>query len=675
MRLADPPTRFKGKTADGRLLSMVNTPSGSPAGTCGNISIPGRRKRMTKADPSERPMTGTSRKQAWIAGFTVTAIVMHLGLRFGVGRTAPAVGLPLDELPLLAALAFGGVPLLLELGAKLLRREFGSDLLAGISIVTAALLGEYLAGALVVLMLSGGEALEAYAVRSASSVLEALARRMPSQAHRREDGRVLDVPVGAVAVGDTLIVFPHEVCPVDGTVVEGHGAMDESYLTGEPYVMSKTPGAPVLSGAINGEAALTVRADKPAADSRYAKIMEVMRASEQRRPRLRRLGDQLGAFYTPLAVAIALAAWAVSGEAVRFLAVLVVATPCPLLIAIPVAIIGAVSLSARRGIIVKDPAVLEKIDTCRTAIFDKTGTLTYGRPQLTEMLAGPGFEDKEVLALVAGLERYSKHPLAVAVLEAARSAGVPVLDASAVSERPGEGLRGTVAGRALQVTSRSKLVASHPEAGQDLPPAAGGLECVVLVDDRFAAALRFRDEPRAEGASFVRHLGPKHHFDRVLIVSGDRESEVRYLADRVGIREVYAGQSPEQKLALVRAETGKANTVFLGDGINDAPALTAATVGIAFGRNSDITAEAAGAVILDSLLQKVDEFLHISRRLRSVALQSAVGGIALSLAGMAAAAAGYLPPVAGAVLQEVIDVAAVVNALRVALPPKTLTDY
>jgi heavy metal translocating P-type ATPase len=439
--------------------------------------------------------------------------------------------------------------------------------------------------------------------------------------------------------------------------------------------MSKAPGAAVLSGAVNGDAALTIRADKRAADSRYAKIMQVMRASEQQRPRLRRLGDQLGAYYTPLAVALALAAWAVSGERLRFLAVLVVATPCPLIIAIPVAIIGSISLAARRGIIIKDPAVLEKVDTCHTAIFDKTGTLTYGQPELTEITLGPGFVDQEVLTLLASLERYSKHPLSAAILQAAGKAGVRLREASEISERPGEGLRGTVAGRVIQVTSRKKLTAQQPEVMSQLPPAVGGMECVVLIDQRYAAVFRFRDKPRDEGAPFIHHLRPKHHFDRVLLVSGDRESEVRYLADQVGIQEVYAAQTPEQKLEIVRRETGRANTIFLGDGINDAPALTAATVGIAFGQQNDITAEAAGAVVLDSSLQKVDEFLHVSRRLRTIALQSAVGGMALSLIGMLFAAAGYLPPVAGAILQEGIDVLAVVNALRVAIPPKHLTDY
>lgn len=620
-------------------------------------------------------MPAASRKQFAIAALAVASIALHLVLRFVVQSEYQLWGWPLEQLPLLAALALGGVPLVVELLIKLWQMEFGSDLIAGLSIITSIILGEYLAGTLVVLMLSGGAALEAYAVRSASSVLAALARRMPSQAHRRADGQLVDVPLEEIAVGDHLTILPHEICPVDGTVIEGHGVMDESYLTGEPYIMSKTPGSTVLSGAINGETALTIQADRRAVDSRYARIMEVMRASEQRRPRLRRLGDQLGAYYTPLAIAIALSAWAASGESIRFLAVLVVATPCPLLIAIPVAIIGSISLSARRGIIIKDPAVLEKIDTCRTAIFDKTGTLTYGEPRLTEILLASGFERGEVLRLLASVERYSKHPLATAIVNAAQCEEVPLLEATAVSERPGQGLQGTVAGRTIQVTSRNKLAAQHPEMESMLPPLAGGLECIVLIDGRYAATCRFRDEPREEGASFVQHLRPKHHFDRLMLVSGDRESEVRYLADRVGIREVRAAKSPEEKLEIVRQETAKANTVFLGDGINDAPAMTVATVGIAFGQNSDITAEAAGAVIMDTSLQKVDEFLHISRRLRSIALQSAVGGMALSLIGMVVAALGYLPPVAGAMVQEMIDLAAVVNALRVAISPRRLTDY
>jgi P-type E1-E2 ATPase len=294
---------------------------------------------------------------------------------------------------------------------------------------------------------------------------------------------------------------------------------------------------------------------------------------------------------------------------------------------------------------------------------------------LTDLACQPGFDPQEVLRLTASLEQYSKHPLAEAVRAEARERGLSLNDAAEIREPPGEGLTGVVNGKRIRVTNRKKLLAKRPELEAVIPATAGGLECVVLIDDVFAATFRFRDQPRIEGKSFIHHLKPKHQFQRVLLVSGDRESEVRYLAEAVGIDEVYASQSPEHKLALVRQLTVQDPTLFVGDGINDAPALTAATVGLAFGQHSDITAEAAGAVILESSLMKVDEFLHISRRLRTIALQSALGGMGLSVLGMLLAAGGWLTPVAGAIAQEVIDVLAVFNALRVALPPKTLSDY
>ncbi len=609
------------------------------------------------------------RKTTIIAALSLLAILLHLVLRFGFRSTAAV-----SNLPLLAILASGGLPLLYELGRKVWKREFGSDLLGGISIITSVLLGEYLAGSIIVLMLSGGEALESYALRSASSVLAALAKRMPSIAHRKQEAEIVDVALSEVAVGDTLVIYPHDICPVDGVVIEGHGMMDESYLTGEPFKITKTTGSTVISGAINGETVLTIHATQCAADSRYAKIMEVMRESEAKRPQLRRLGDQLGAIYTPVALTVAILAWIFSGESIRFLAVLVIATPCPLLLAIPIAIIGSISLCARRAIIVKSPVVLEQIAECRTAIFDKTGTLTYGEPKLTEQLPAPGFDQKEVLTLVASLERYSKHPLARAILGAAKEAKIQLPEATEVGEQPGQGLRGVVAGHAVMITSRNKWLAQKGADGSLLPPIAGGLECVVVIDQRYAAALRFRDAPRAESRSFVKHLGPKHRFERVMIVSGDRESEVHYLAEQVGITEIHAQQTPEQKLALVRAETAKAKTLYVGDGINDAPAMMAATVGMAIGQNSDVTAEAAGVVIMDNSLLKVDEFMHISRRMRIIALQSAVGGMALSVIGMVFAATGHLNPVAGAITQEIIDVLAVLNALRAAFPPRVMHD-
>jgi heavy metal translocating P-type ATPase len=575
------------------------------------------------------------------------------------------------QLPLLVVLLVGGIPLLVPLVRKLFALEFGSDHLAGISIVSSAILGEYLVGSIVILMLSGGTALEQIAKRRASSVLDALARRMPQTAHRKTEKGLSDVRLEDVAIGEMLVVLPHEICPVDGIVAEGQGKMNEAYLTGEPFEIEKTPGSDVLSGAVNGDTALQIRAGKLAVDSRYARIMKVMQEAEEHRPQIRRLGDKLGAWYTPIALLLAGAAWAVSGESHRFLGVLVVATPCPLLIAIPVAVIGAISLSARRGIIIKNPAILEQIDGCRTLVFDKTGTLTYGKPSVSEILCAPGFTRDEILGVTASLERYSKHPLSAAILNAAQQANLPVESVSEISERPGEGLTGTVGRRKVLITSRKKISAR----GLELPSMGAGLECLVLVDGEYAAMFRFLDTPRKDSQKFIGHLKPRHAVTRVLLVSGDRDEEVRRLASEIGINELHSAKSPEEKVTIVREEASKAPTLFLGDGINDAPAMQAATVGVAFGTQSDITAEAADAVILETSLSRVDELMHIARRMRRIALESAVGGMALSIIGMIAAALGYLPPIGGAVAQEAIDLAAVLNAVRVAAPPRFLTDF
>jgi heavy metal translocating P-type ATPase len=607
-----------------------------------------------------------SRNDSAIAVLAMVGIAAHLLLRF-VFRV-PALT---QFIPLYISLILGGIPLVFRLVRKILLRDFGSDLLAGLSIVVAVSMGQYLVGTIVVLMLSGGTALENFATRRASSVLEALASRMPHTAHRKTGSGITDIKIAEIVIGDILVIFPHEICPVDGTVLEGQGRMNEAYLTGEPFEISKTPGSEVLSGTVNGETALTIRAGRLPMDSRYAKIMHVMHETQQRRPRLRRLGDMLGAYYTPLAIALALLSWIASGEPHRFLAVLVIATPCPLLLAIPVAVIGAISLSARHSIIIKNPAVLEQIGQCATLIFDKTGTLTYGRPAVTEILCAAGRSEQDILRIAASLERYSKHPLAIAILEAASRANITLDAVTEVSEKQGEGLRGTVGGREVWITGRGK-VADREIA---LPIIAAGLECLVFVNGEYAALLRFRDVPRIEGRSFVDHLRPRHRVNRVLLVSGDRDSEVRYLADLVGIKEIHASKSPEEKVSIVRREAASAKTLFVGDGLNDAPAMQAATVGVAFGVGSDITAEAADAVILEASLGKVDELMHIGRRMRSIALLSAVGGMALSVIGMIAAALGLLSPIEGAIAQEVIDLAAVLNALRVAFPFDHITDF
>ncbi len=605
-------------------------------------------------------------KEACIAGFTLLAILLHILLKYALRLPAPA-----NDIPLFAALLVGGVPMVWELLKKLFKREFGSDLLAGVSILTAIALREYLVATIVVLMLSGGEALEEYATAKASSVLDALARRMPNVAHRKEASGLVDVKLADIRVGDELTVLPHEICPVDGVVLDGHGIMDEAYLTGEPYEISKTPGSLVISGAINGEKALVIRAERLAEDSRYARIMKVMHETEQQKPQLRRLGDQLGAWYTPIALGVAAVAALLTGQAERFLAVVVIATPCPLLLAIPTAIIGAISLAARRAIIIKNPAVLERIEKCHTLIFDKTGTLTYGRPNLTEIICAKDFERGEVLRYAASVEQYSKHPLAIAVVTAAKQEKIATLPVDKIREKPGEGLKGRIAGKLIEITGRKKVT----DCTLPLPELVSGLECLMFVEGRYAAAFRFHDAPRKDSASFIEHLKPKHGVRKVMLVSGDRESEVRYLAESVGITEVHAGKSPEEKVAIVKEETAKAETLFVGDGINDAPALMAATVGVAFGSQNDITTEAADAVVLEAALAKIDELMHIGQRMRRIALQSALGGMAASMVGMVAAAFGFLPPIWGAVGQELIDLLAVLNAVRVALPTDDLRDF
>jgi heavy metal translocating P-type ATPase len=572
---------------------------------------------------------------------------------------------------LCTAIACASFPLLISLVEQIMKGNFSVDLLAVLSIVTSVFLKQYWVAAIVVLMLSGGQALEAYATRRASSVLSALAKRMPQTAHRAGD-HSSEVAIDEIAIGEQLLVYPHEICPVDGIVVAGRGSMDESYLTGEPFLIAKAPGTTVLSGSINGNAALTIRATKRANDSRYAKIVKVLHASEENRPKIQRLGDRLGSWYTPSAVSIALASWFFSGQSERFLAVLVIATPCPLLISIPVAIIGAISVGARFGIIIKDPSILEKLESCHILIVDKTGTLTYGKPSLTSVTPLGAGSRELLLRYAASLERYSKHPLADAVITAAQAEGLSLLDVADVSEAPGSGLSGHIQQHLVSVTGRGKL---PTQMAEKMPPIAPGLECVLLVDGALAGIFHFRDEPRQESKSFLKHLGTKHSIKEVILLSGDRPTEVSLFAAGMGITEAYGGQSPEEKVAFVQRKTQQSRTLYLGDGINDAPAMMAATAGIALGVNSDITSEAAGAVILQSSLVSVDELMHIGRRMRRIALTSAVGGMSLSLLGMAAASLGLLNPIQGAIAQEIVDLLSILNSLRMVLPTGSLADF
>lgn len=607
-----------------------------------------------------------SQWQSFIAVLSLMAIGLYLILS--------SLNTAFTNVPLLVLIIIGGIPLFLQIFLKLLRGNFGADSLAAIALVTGIILQQYLAASLIILMLASGQTLERYARHKASSVLLALVRRMPAIAHRKINSEIEDIPLVDININDEIVIYPHETCPVDGIVIEGNGSMDESYLTGEPYQISKAPGASVLSGAINGEAVLIIKAAKLPVDSRYAIIVKVLEEAEQKRPSIRRLGDQIGAIFAPVALLFAVSAWYFTNDAIRFLAVLVIATPCPLLIAIPITIISAISRAAKQAIIIKDPIVLERLPTCKTAIFDKTGTLTYGKPTLTEIYTAHNYTKEQILQYVGSLERYSKHPLASAVIEATQEQHIDLMESTNVSERPGQGLTGIINYRKVNVTSRKKLLDILPECKSFIPPVSPGLECIILIDDQYAATLHFHDAPRAESKTFISHLMPAHQFKKIMLVSGDRESEVNYLAELVPFTEVYASQSPEQKLAIVRSERKKAPTVFMGDGINDAPALTAATVGIAFGQHSNVTAEAAGAVIMENTLSKVDELLHLSINTRNIAAQSAVGGMLMSLVGMGFAATGFISPVMGAILQECIDILAIINALRLAFGSKIKID-
>lgn len=601
-----------------------------------------------------------------IATVALIAIVVYLILHFAFGLEGVAA-----SWPLVVIVMGGGIPLGVDVVKSAIVTRGGADTLAAVSIIASVLMGEWLVAAIVVLMLSGGEALEEAASKRASATLDALARRAPQIAHRRlPAGSTEDIAIAEVRVGDELVVLPHELCPVDGEVISGHGAMDESYLTGEPYVVSKSEGSEVISGAINADDALVIRATALAEESRYETIVGVLRDAETNRPQMRRMADRLGAWYTVLALVMGTLGWIISGDPTRFLAVVVIATPCPLLIGVPVAIIGAINLAAKRGIIIKNPGILEEVSTVDTVMFDKTGTLTYGRPVITHLQTAAEWEEDYALALAAAIERYSRHPLATAIVDEAEARGVEALPVTSISEKPGQGLSGVVDGHQIMLTNRKGLADSS-----FLPQDQAGMESVMLIDGKFAAFIQFRDEPRAVAKDFIAHLARKHGTTEIMIISGDRASETEYLADKVGISTVHAGVSPEGKLALVREFNERGSTLFLGDGINDAPAMAAATVGVAFGTGSDVTMEAADAVVLDSSLERLDNLLHIGKRMRRIALQSVIGGMALSFLGMVLAVFGILTPLMGAIAQEVIDILAILNAARVPFTKKELTDF
>jgi heavy metal translocating P-type ATPase len=568
---------------------------------------------------------------------------------------------------MLGALAILGVPLAWRTIRGALRGEFATDLVAALAIVGALLLGEPLAGLVVVLMQTGGEALERAAERRASEAVRALEESAPRVAHLLHGPQVVDVAADDVAVGDLLLVRPGELVPCDAEVTDGRSHVDASRLTGEPVPVSASPGTRLMSGSVNGEGALTVRALARAGESQYARIVELVRHAQSAKAPVQRLADRYAAWFTPVTLLACLVTWLVSRDATRVLAVLVVATPCPLILATPVAVIGGIARAARRLIIVRTGGALEQAARVNVAVFDKTGTLTAGRPRVSRVLIAPGVTGHDALALIAGVEQRSSHLLARMIVDAARERGIALPASEGVRETPGRGVVGRVHGRLVAVGSRSFVLEQAPDVAPALAalePIGDGLRAYAVADGRPLAILEFADSLRPGlDAMFaqLRALGIR----RTLLLSGDHEANTRAVGEALGLEEVRGDLLASDKARIVaELERGGAHVLMVGDGTNDAPALTAATLGVAMAGSGGVTAEAADAVILADDPARVPELVAIGRDTLRIARQSIWAGMSLSAIAMVAAALGHVPPTVGALLQEVIDVAVILNALR-----------
>jgi heavy metal translocating P-type ATPase len=542
------------------------------------------------------------------------------------------------------------VPLSVGVARALAHGRVGVDVIALMAMAGALALGEAFAGAVIALMLSGGNALEAAAAGRARRELTALLRRAPHIAHRLRDGRIEEVEVDAVLPGDVLVVRAGEVLPVDGLVRTRTALLDESTLTGEPLPVSRGPGEAVRSGAANAGDAFELQATRPAAESSYAAIVRLVRGAEDERAPFVRLADRYAAIFLPFTVALAAVAWIAGGEPVRALAVLVVATPCPLILAAPIALISGVSRAARAGVIVKGGTAIEGLGAARTVLLDKTGTLTTGTPEVERIESAEGIAPAELLRLAASLEQASAHVTAEAMVHAAQSRGLTLSPPRAVHEDPGRGIEGTV---------ENHRVAAAAGAG----PGA----VAVTVDGRQAGVIHLADRRRPGAAGMLRALR-EAGVQRIAMVTGDRASTAHEVARELGIDEVFAEQEPEGKLDVVRAMRERPDArsvVMVGDGVNDAPALALADVGVALsGEGAGVAAETADAVIVGSDVARLADAIVIGRRALAIARQSVVAGMGLSVAAMLVAATGALPPAAGALVQEAIDVAVILNALR-----------
>ena len=568
-----------------------------------------------------------------------------------------------------AAVALALVPLGISVGRDLLHRETGVDLIALLAMAGSLILGQYLAGAVVGLMLSGGQALERYASSRARRELSALLARAPQVVHRYDRGLLTAPGIGEVRKGDLLLVKPGEVVPVDGVIASPSALLDESALTGESRPAERLAGDTVRSGVVNADAPFDMRALTTADQSTYAGIVRLVREAQESKAPFVRLADRYAMWFLPLTLGVALLAWGVSGSPVRALAVLVVATPCPLILAAPVAIVAGISRAASRGIIVKGGGALETLGRARTLVFDKTGTLTSGSPRVASVETFGVIGPDEMLRLAASLDQVSLHVFAGAIVSAATGRRLDLEFPVGVREHGGKGIEGTVSGRRVALGQARWLAAGSP-----LPGAAvelrnrlairGSMAVFVAVDGTIAGALVIEDPVRADTPQALRALRTAG-ITRIVLLSGDRRDVAEAVGASLGVDTVLWEHTPEQKVQAVLHERSEGVTVMIGDGVNDAPALAAADVGIAMGaRGATASSEAADAVIVVDRLDRVAEAVVIARRAQHIATQSVMAGMALSGFGMVLATFGVLPPVAGAFFQEAIDVAVILNALR-----------
>jgi heavy metal translocating P-type ATPase len=576
-----------------------------------------------------------------------------------------------------AGLILCGFPVVWRTIRGLFSGRFAADLVAMLAIVTAFLLREPLAGLIVVLMQTGGEALERYAEGRASDAVRQLEAAAPRVAHRLLAGEVVDVAAELVTQGDELLVRPGELIACDGIVLEGSSHVDTSRLTGEPLPVSARPGSTLPSGSLNLESPLTIRATARASESHYARIVQLVRNAQESKSPLQRLADRYAVWFTPLTLAVCGIAYLFSHDPSRVLAVLVVATPCPLILATPVAIVGGINRAAQRGIIFRHGTALEQLAQVGVAIFDKTGTLTIGRPRVAKITTETSFGETEFLRLVGAVEQGSGHLLARTVVEEAKERGVTLPAATRVTEASGQGVWGEVEGRLVTVGGWSFVLQRHPGAEPGLQELAArspepGLRAYAVVDGNAAGVIEYADRIRPELLGFVprlRQLGVR----RILLLSGDDQANASAVAAEVGIPEAHGDLLPEQKVACVHRLMKEGERVLMvGDGTNDAPALSTATVGIALASGGGgISAEAADAVVLADDPTRVADAIDISRRTLRLARQSIWAGLGLSGTAMVLASLGYIQPVFGALLQEAIDIAVILNALRAAFTPRT----